>query len=83
MGTELKEGMRGDDPRDACPFCGANTQVVHKEKWCTPFADFEYRNSVECRDCGAIGPRAISLEEAYERWRERANQPAANPQKDR
>ena len=43
-----------------CPFCGDRPQIVESCKF-----------TVECPDCGAIGPRAPNIERAAVRWNKR------------
>jgi Lar family restriction alleviation protein len=43
-----------------CPFCGDRPQIVQSGTF-----------AVQCADCGAMGPRAPSMERAAVRWNKR------------
>lgn len=56
----LKETREGN--RNRCPFCGSE-DVRPREDWTGAF--------VQCKHCGATGPRTSSTEEAKKAWRKR------------
>ena len=56
----LKETREGN--RNRCPFCGSE-DVRPREDWTGAF--------VQCKHCGATGPRTSSTEEAKKVWRKR------------
>jgi Lar family restriction alleviation protein len=47
-----------------CPFCGDRPQIVHSGTF-----------TVQCADCGAIGPPAPNVERAAGRWNHRKGEP--------
>ena len=52
-----------------CPFCGSDE--IGRED----FASGGALVSLLCLNCGAIGPIAYALDEAFTKWNRRADQP--------
>jgi Lar family restriction alleviation protein len=49
-----------------CPFCSATNLVLYEYTYAKLFA-------VDCKDCGAQGPRHSSPRQAQTRWNRRAS----------
>ena len=61
--------LRGDVPLRSCPFCSSTELGLYEYTYAKVFA-------VDCRRCGAQGPRNSSARKAQALWNGRADEAA-------